>query len=149
MGGFSPAAPRQLPGPVVSGGFAPEYVNVADQRRDPDSLWSFFRTLIQAYRERPELGWGDFMVLPQPLREVLVHRCAWEGSAVVAVHNAVLPPIGCDSGRGRAAARSTDLDHRGSSFDSGLILILILPLVGAQRDLPERWSVNPRAAPSS
>jgi trehalose synthase len=40
-GGFSTAAPGRLPGPVVSGGFAPEFVNVQDQRHDPESLLSF------------------------------------------------------------------------------------------------------------
>lgn len=35
-----------LPGPVVTGGYAPEFVNVADQRKDPESLLSFFRLLI-------------------------------------------------------------------------------------------------------
>src|SRR3712207_7493390 len=43
------------PGPVVDGGFAPEFVNVADQRRDEDSLLSFMKLLIRRYRESPEL----------------------------------------------------------------------------------------------
>ena len=45
------------------------------------------RTLIQTYRECPELGWGDFQVLEQPHREVLAHRCDLDDVAVVAVHN--------------------------------------------------------------
>ena len=51
------------------------------------------RALIQTYRECPELGWGDFQVLPQPHREVLVHRCHWEGASVVAVHNLSSQPV--------------------------------------------------------
>ena len=74
-------------------GFGPEHVNVADQKRDPDSLWNFMRHLIQTYRECPELGWGDFTVLQQPQRQVLAHRCHWEGSAVVAVHNLSADPV--------------------------------------------------------
>jgi hypothetical protein len=103
-GGFSTAEPRRLPGPVVSGGFAPEYVNVADQRNDPGSLLSFMKLLIRRYRESPELGWGGFSVLEHPCREVLAHLCTWEDGALVALHNLGPEPRtvpvtleGCDS----------------------------------------------------
>jgi glycosidase len=86
-GGFSTADPGRLPGPVVDGGFAPRFVNVADQRRDPDSLLSFVKLLIRRYRESPELGWGAFTVLDQPHPEVLAHLCSWDDGALVAVHN--------------------------------------------------------------
>ena len=86
-GGFSTAPPRQLPGPVVSGGFSPEFVNVADQRHDPDSLLSFMKLLISRYRESPELGWGTFTVLEQPHPSVLAHACVWDDGTMVAVHN--------------------------------------------------------------
>jgi trehalose synthase len=86
-GGFSAADARELPGPVVDGGFAPEFVNVADQRRDPDSLLSFMKLLIRRYRESPELGWGTFTVLEQPHPGVLAHLCTWDDGALVAVHN--------------------------------------------------------------
>ena len=66
---------------------------MSDQKRDPDSLWTFMRTLIQTYRDCPELGWGDFQVLRQPHREVLAHRCAWQGSSAVAVHNLSPRPV--------------------------------------------------------
>ena len=36
---------------VVPDGYGPEHVNVADQKRDPDSLWNFMATLIRRYRE--------------------------------------------------------------------------------------------------
>ena len=55
-GGFSEARPSRLPGPVVEGGYAPEHVNVEDQRRRPDSLLSFVSLLAKRYRECPELG---------------------------------------------------------------------------------------------
>ena len=51
------------------------------------------RALIQTYRECPELGWGDFRVLQQPHREVLAHRCHWEGTSIVAVHNLSSQPV--------------------------------------------------------
>ncbi|WP_409331824.1 alpha-amylase family protein [Trujillonella humicola] len=103
-GGFSTADPDDLPGPVVSGGFSPEFVNVADQRRDPDSLLSFMKLLIRRYRECPELGWGDVAVLDQPHPEVLVHSCTWDDATLVALHNLGPEPrtvpitlAGCDS----------------------------------------------------
>jgi trehalose synthase len=103
-GGFSPAEPRRLPGPVVSGGFSPEFVNVAVQRNDPDSLLSFMKLLIRRYRESPELGWGGFEVLDHPCPEVLAHRCTWDDGSLVAVHNLCAEPRvvplaleGCDS----------------------------------------------------
>ncbi|WP_121254352.1 alpha-amylase family protein [Nocardioides ferulae] len=92
-GGFSTAEPRRLVQRPVPGGYGPEHVNVADQRRDPDSLWSFVRSLISTYRECPELGWGAFSVLDQPHPQVLAHRCHWEGGTVVAVHNLSAEPL--------------------------------------------------------
>jgi trehalose synthase len=86
-GGFSTADPGRLPGPVVSGGFAPEFVNVADQRRDEDSLLSFVKLLVRRYRESPELGWGSFRVLEQPHAAVLAHVCEWDDATLLAVHN--------------------------------------------------------------
>jgi trehalose synthase len=102
-GGFSAAAPSRLPAPVVEGGFGPEHINVAAQRRDPDSLLNFMGLLIRRYRECPELGWGEFEVLEQPHRAVLAHRCSWDGAAVIALHNLSAEPqtvpltlTGCD-----------------------------------------------------
>ncbi len=102
-GGFSTAAPSRLPAPVVTGGYGPEHVNVADQRRDPDSLLSFIGLLARRYRECPELGWGDLEILDQPHRAVLAHRCTWEDASMVAVHNLSPEPLtvplalaGCD-----------------------------------------------------
>ena len=94
-GGFSSAAPRRLVQRVVPDGYGPQHVNVSDQKRDPDSLWTFIRDLIQTYRECPELGWGEFAVLDQPHRQVLAHRCSWQGSSVVAVHNLAAEPVTC------------------------------------------------------
>src|SRR5215218_3917968 len=103
-GGFSPAPPRKLPGPVVTGGFSPEFVNVAAQRNDPDSLLSFMKLLIRRYRESPELGWGSFTVLEQPCPEVLAHLSTWDDGSLVALHNLGAEPRtvpltleGCDS----------------------------------------------------
>src|SRR3954451_6273167 len=92
-GGFSNAARSRLRRPLVQGAFGPEHVNVAAQRRDPDSLHAFICMLIKRYRESPELGWADFSVLEQPHRHVLAHESARDDRRIVAVHN--LSPDSC------------------------------------------------------
>jgi glycosidase len=91
-GGFSTAEPKRLVAPVVTGGFAPRHVNAQAQRRDPDSLLAFVSHLVQRYRECPELGWGEFEVVDQPVPSVLAHRCTWDDASLVAVHNLSAEP---------------------------------------------------------
>jgi trehalose synthase len=92
-GGFSDAPPEKLVRPQADGAFAPAKVNVTDQRRDPDSLLRFVQNLIRRRREAPELGWGTSTLIETEDPAAFAHRCDWEGSTVVAVHNL---------GRGRA-----------------------------------------------
>ncbi|MEV7647658.1 alpha-amylase family protein [Arthrobacter sp. NPDC089319] len=91
--GFSTAESGQLVSPVVDGGFGPQFVNAAQAKRDPDSLWNFMATLIKRYRECPELGWGHFEILKQPEKSVLAHRCIWEESSMVLLHNLSPDPV--------------------------------------------------------
>jgi len=88
-GGFSTADPSTFPEPLAAEPFGPEQVNVRDQSRDPDSLLSFFRHLVESYRACPELAWGTVQVIdPGPdAAPVLAHRCDVDGVAVVALHN--------------------------------------------------------------
>ena len=86
-GGFSTAQPAKLFARPVPGGYGPEFVNAWEQMRDPDSLWSFIRRLIQIYRSHPELGRGGLRILDQPHPEVLAHSVTWEDRMVLAVHN--------------------------------------------------------------
>jgi glycosidase len=60
--------------------------NVADQRRDPHSLLNWMERLIRQRKECPEFGWGHLEIL-HAKGSVLVHRCVWDGTSVVAVHN--------------------------------------------------------------
>jgi maltose alpha-D-glucosyltransferase/alpha-amylase len=86
-GGFSTAPDgARLRRPVTSGRFGPEHVNVAAQRREPHSLLNWFERLIRRRRECPEIGFGELTVLDIDARSVLAHRCDWEGSTIVAVH---------------------------------------------------------------
>ncbi|ONI67145.1 trehalose synthase [Kribbella sp. ALI-6-A] len=86
-GGFSTADPADLAGLVVEGELSPEHVNVAAQRKDPDSLLNWIKLLIQRYRETPELSWGDCTVLEHESPSVFAHRTECEGGTVVTVHN--------------------------------------------------------------
>ena len=73
--------------PLAEGKFGPERVNVADQRRDPDSLLQWMRRIIWCRRERPELGWGSVTLVDTATPSIFAHRSDWEGGTVVAVHN--------------------------------------------------------------
>jgi maltose alpha-D-glucosyltransferase/alpha-amylase len=102
-GGFSTAEASALPGPIPEGDYGPERVNVAAQERDPESLLSWMRLLIQSYRACPELAWGRCEVLDAGDAAVLAHRCDTEGGTVVAVHNFGAEPT-------NAALKLTGLD---------------------------------------
>jgi maltose alpha-D-glucosyltransferase/alpha-amylase len=86
-GGFSIADPDQLAAPLPEGDYSPEHVNVAAQRRDPDSLLNWMKLLIQRYRECPELSWGSYTLLEHDSRSVFAHRSDYEDGTVIAVHN--------------------------------------------------------------
>ncbi|MEV4396584.1 alpha-amylase family protein [Nonomuraea sp. NPDC049607] len=84
-GGFSQTEDtvREIP----EGSFAPDRVNVADQKRDTDSLLRWFQLLIERYRECPELAWGQYTVLDTGDDAIFSHRCDADGATVVVAHN--------------------------------------------------------------
>ena len=85
-GGFSTAEKTVLP--VISDGpFGHRRVNVADQRRDPASLLNCVEKLIRVRKECPELGWGEYRVLPTRQPHVLAVLCSWRGNAILTLHN--------------------------------------------------------------
>jgi trehalose synthase len=86
-GGFSLADPSLFPAPLPEGEYGPLAVNVADQRRDPDSLLNWFERLIRRRRETPELGLGQWQMVKNDVPAVLTHRCDWDGATVLAIHN--------------------------------------------------------------
>ena len=86
-GGFSSAPPRRLTRPMPTGLWGPEHVNVADQRKDPDSLWWFVRALARRYRQLPQSGWSTVEVLDHPVPSVLAHLSRCEDWALLALHN--------------------------------------------------------------
>jgi maltose alpha-D-glucosyltransferase/alpha-amylase len=74
--------------PVISGGpYGFEHVNVADQRRDPNSLLNWTERIIRMRKEVPEIGWGDFEPVPTGTPEVLAIRYDWRRNSVLVIHN--------------------------------------------------------------
>ena len=74
--------------PVINGGpYGFEHVNAAIQRRDPNSLLNWTERIIRMRKEVPEVGWGDFAVIPTRNPAVLVMRYAWRNNWVLFVHN--------------------------------------------------------------
>ncbi|MBW9111591.1 alpha-amylase family protein [Microbacterium ureisolvens] len=86
-GGFSSAPPSRLVARPPGDGYAPEHVNAADQIKDRESLLHFFRDLMSRYRISPELGWGAFQALEQPVPAILVHSLSADVGRLVAIHN--------------------------------------------------------------
>jgi maltose alpha-D-glucosyltransferase/alpha-amylase len=72
---------------VTEGPFGPDRVNVAAQRRDPESLLNWMERAIRTRKELPELGWGAWRVLEADQPSVLAHRCDWLGRGVLVLHN--------------------------------------------------------------
>jgi len=85
-GGFTKSDKPQLP--VISGGpYGYEHINAAIQRRHPDSLLNWTERIIRMRKEVPEVGWGDFAVIPTRDPAVLVMRYDWRNNSVLFVHN--------------------------------------------------------------
>ncbi len=79
--------------PLISGGpYGYEHVNVASQRRDPNSLLNWMERIIRMRKEVPEVGWGDFSFLATGTPEVLAIRYTWRNSAVLCMHNLSAEP---------------------------------------------------------
>ena len=78
---------------VTDGPFGPDRVNVATERRDPESLLNWMERAIRARKELPELGWGTWRVLDTDHPAVLAHRRDWQGQGVLALHNLGPEPV--------------------------------------------------------
>jgi maltose alpha-D-glucosyltransferase/alpha-amylase len=86
FGGFTKSDKPQIA--VISGGpYGFEHVNAAIQRRHPDSLLNWTERIIRMRKEVPEVGWGDFTVIPVGDPSVLVMRYDWRNNWVLFVHN--------------------------------------------------------------
>ena len=77
---------------IKEGAYGYPHVNVAAQRRDPNSLLNWMERIIRMRKEVPEIGWGDFSFLPTGNPKVFVMRYDWRDNSVVCVHNLSAEP---------------------------------------------------------
>ncbi len=99
--GFSSTGDSGLAPLVRQGGrYGCRRVNVRDQRRDRDSLLSWFEQLIRTLRECPEIGVGTCTVLDVALpRPVFAHRFDAPEGSILLLHNLADGPVTVDIGR--------------------------------------------------
>jgi maltose alpha-D-glucosyltransferase/alpha-amylase len=84
--GFSTA--DDLVNPVVQGGpYGYESLNAEAQQRDSDSLLRWMIRLIRLRTECPEIGWGEWRVVPTRSAHVLALFYRWRGNRLVCIHN--------------------------------------------------------------
>ena len=106
--GFSQSSRTILP--VISDGpYGFEHVNVAAQRRDPDSMMNWMERMIRMRKEIPEIGWGDFSFLKVPAAQVLAMRYQWRNNSVVVLHNLGDGPCEVHLRLGRKSGSNQDL----------------------------------------
>jgi maltose alpha-D-glucosyltransferase/alpha-amylase len=64
-----------------------EHINVAKQRRDPNSMLNWTERIIRMRKEVPEIGWGDFRVTAIRDPAILAIRYDWRNNSALFVHN--------------------------------------------------------------
>ena len=119
--------------PVITGGpYGFEHVNVADQKRDPNSLMDWTERIIRMRKEIPEIGWGDFEIVTTGTPEVLAVRYDWRNNSVLFLHN--LSPIPREvkfvpAAETKGESRLINLlsDQHSNSTDSGEHCVLLEP----------------------
>jgi maltose alpha-D-glucosyltransferase/alpha-amylase len=92
QGGFTKSAHPVTP--VISDGpYGYQHDNVAQMRRDPDSLVNWTERIIRMRKEVPEIGWGDFAVIDTGVPQVLGLRYDWLNNSVLTLHNCSAEPV--------------------------------------------------------
>jgi maltose alpha-D-glucosyltransferase/alpha-amylase len=101
-GGFTTA--RRPIRPVIDDEeFGFRRVNVADQRRDQNSLLNWTERIIRTRKECPEIGWGSWKLVTRLPEAVLGIRYEWNERSTAILHNfsdrpvtVGVPAQGCD-----------------------------------------------------
>jgi maltose alpha-D-glucosyltransferase/alpha-amylase len=84
--GFSTASKTLLP--VIDDGiWGYKRINVAAQRRDPNSMLNWTERMIRLRNECPEIGWGTCKILNTGTPGILAMRYDWRNNSLVTVHN--------------------------------------------------------------
>ena len=77
---------------ISEGGYSFQHLNVAAQRRDPNSLLNWMERIIRMRKEVPEVGWGDFTFVPTKQPSVMAMRYDWRNNSVLFLHNLSAEP---------------------------------------------------------
>ncbi len=117
--------------PVIDKGpYGFEHVNVAKQRRDPNSMLNWTERIIRMRKEVPEVGWGDFTVIALRDPAVLVIRYDWRNNSVLFVHNLDEKPrevsfaVGLPGDAGRLLVNLLSEDHSNAGKHGKHTLVL-------------------------
>jgi maltose alpha-D-glucosyltransferase/alpha-amylase len=130
-GGFTNSSKPILP--VITGGpYGFEHVNVADQKRDPNSLMDWTERIIRMRKEIPEIGWGDFAIVTTGTPEVLAIRYDWRNNSVLFLHNLTALPREIEFAPAAPTKGETRLinllsDQHSNSNDSGNHRVFLEP----------------------
>jgi maltose alpha-D-glucosyltransferase/alpha-amylase len=85
-GGFSTSDKTVHP-VIEDGEYGYHTLNVAVQRREPNSLLNWTARMIRNRKECPEIGWGDWEILDTGSKHVLAIRYDWRGNSLIVIHN--------------------------------------------------------------
>jgi maltose alpha-D-glucosyltransferase/alpha-amylase len=128
-GGFTKADKPVVP--VISEGpYGYPHVNAAEQRREPNSLLNWTERIVRMRKEVPEVGWGDFEVLPVRDPAVLAMRYDWRNNSVLFVHNLSDTPrevdfsTGLEGPEGRRLVNLLSENHSRAGEDGRHTLVL-------------------------
>jgi hypothetical protein len=89
--GFTTHAKPVMP-VITEGAYGFRQVNVAAQRRDPDSFLNWMERIIRMRKEVPEIGWGDFSFVRIRTLGVLAMEYEWRNNSVLLLHNLTAEP---------------------------------------------------------
>jgi len=132
QGGFTKSDKPHLP-PISGGPYGFEHINAAVQRRHPDSLLNWTERIVRMRKEVPEVGWGDFAIIPTRDPAVLVMRYDWRNNSVLFVHNLDAKPrevafsVGLDgdnAGQGKHLVNLLAEDHSHAGEDGKHHLVI-------------------------
>jgi maltose alpha-D-glucosyltransferase/alpha-amylase len=117
--------------PVIDKGpYGYEHVNAAKQRRDPNSMLNWTERIIRMRKEVPEIGWGDFQIIPMRDPCVLAIRYDWRNNSVLFVHNLDEKPreisfkVGLPGEAGKLLVNLLTEDHSRAGKDERHMLLL-------------------------
>src|SRR6185437_10353934 len=77
---------------ISRGAFGYDTVNVEEQQRDAGSLLRWTTRMIRLRKQCPEVGWGEWRIVPSGSRAVLAIEYVWRGNTIVSVHNLAQEP---------------------------------------------------------